>query len=379
MPLNTRMPSGAISRGLGSLRRRGTPRGRGFPPSETRRGGRSTRMGSPPGSDYGSPPSPPPRRSGGLASLGRSNQTRAGARRASPPGPLSRVQQDLLRSAQQHRAEGGTSRDNWATLDALTAQHGDLYGQRQRRAPPPGQMPSQMMRNGGSMANAVDPANLSPEILEMIEELIASGELGEDLNLSVLPDKVSRARLENDAIEASALVRDRDTKSRLENLRNRQGRNNQFVPRLSRGGVPMLANGQAVPPQIAKTGGARLDAMRGAGGPPMGGPPMGGPPPPPMAPPPMAPPPQLAGGMPPMMPREEEPIEEEGGISGLPTAIVDTLVSNTSGVDEALAVLDEARNELISIAGEEDVAMEDEGMLMGEEEEIGGMLEAMLG
>jgi len=141
----------------------------------------------------------------------------------------------------------------------------------------------------------------------------------------------------------------------------------------------MLANGQAVPPQIAKTGGARLDAMRGAGGPPMGGPPMGGPPPPPMAPPPMAPPPQLAGGMPPMMPREEEPIEEEGGISGLPTAIVDTLVSNTSGVDEALAVLDEARNELISIAGEEDVAMADEGMLMGEEEEIGGMLEAMLG
>ena len=307
MPLNTRMPAGAMSRGLGSLRRRrGTPRGRGLPPSETRRGGRSTRMGSPPGSGYGTPPSPPPRRSGGLASLGRSNQTMAGARRASPPGPLSRVQQDLLRSAQQHRAEGGTSRDNWATLDALTAQHGDLYGQRQRRpSPSPRQMPSQMMRNGGSPANRL---------------------------LS-----------------------------------------------LSRGGVPMLANGQAVPPQIAKTGGARLDAMRGAGGPPMGGPPMGGPPPPPMAPPPMAPPPQLAGGMPPMMPREEEPIEEEGGISGLPTAIVDTLVSNTSGVDEALAVLDEARNELISIAGEEDVAMADEEMLMGEEEDIGGMLEAMLG
>ena len=213
----------------------------------------------------------------------------------------------------------------------------------------------------------------------MIEELIASGELGEDLNLSVLPDKVSRARLENDAIEASALVRDRDTRNTVRELRERQGRKNQFVPRLSRGGVPMLANGQAVPPQIAKTGGARLDAMRGAGGPPMGGPPMGGPPPPPMAPPPMAPPPQLAGGMPPMMPREEEPIEEEGGISGLPTAIVDTLVSNTSGVDEALAVLDEARNELISIAGEEDVAMADEEMLMGEEEDIGGMLEAMLG
>ena len=368
MPLNTRIPSGAMSRGLGSLRRRGTPRRRELPPSLRRMGGEDTTI------------APPPRRSGGLASLGRSNQTMAGARRASPPGPLSRVQQDLLRSAQQHRAEGGTSRDNWATLDALTAQHGDLYGQRQRRpSPPPRQMPSQMMRNGGSMANAVDPANLSPEILEMIEELIASGELGEDLNLSVLPDKVSRARLENDAIEASALVRDRDTKSRLENLRNRQGRNNQFVPRLSRGGVPMLANGQAVPPQIAKTGGARLDAMRGAGGPPMGGPPMGGPPPPPMAPPPMAPPPQLAGGMPPMMPREEEPIEEEGGISGLPTAIVDTLVSNTSGVDEALAVLDEARNELISIAGEEDVAMADEEMLMGEEEDIGGMLEAMLG
>ena len=289
MPLNTRIPSGAMSRGLGSLRRRGTPRRRELPPSLRRMGGEDTTI------------APPPRRSGGLASLGRSNQTRAGARRASPPGPLSRVQQDLLRSAQQHRAEGGTSRDNWATLDALTAQHGDLYGQRQRRpSPPPRQMPSQMMRNGGSPANRL---------------------------LS-----------------------------------------------LSRGGVPMLANGQAVPPQIAKTGGARLDAMRGAGGPPMGGPPMGGPPPPPMA-----PPPQLAGGMPPMMPREEEPIEEEGGISGLPTAIVDTLVSNTSGVDEALAVLDEARNELISIAGEEDVAMADEEMLMGEEEEIGGMLEAMLG
>jgi len=349
MPLNTRIPSGAMSRGLGSLRRRrGTPRGRGLPPSETRRGGRSTRMGS------------PPRRSGGLASL-------------------SRGQQSLLRGAQEHARNTG---QNPAALQELTARHGNMLPS--RPPPPPRQMPSQMMRNGGSMANAVDPANLSPEILEMIEELIASGELGEDLNLSVLPDKVSRARLENDAIEASALVRDRDTKSRLENLRNRQGRNNQFVPRLSRGGVPMLANGQAVPPQIAKTGGARLDAMRGAGGPPMGGPPMGGPPmggppPPPMAPPPMAPPPQLAGGMPPMMPREEEPIEEEGGISGLPTAIVDTLVSNTSGVDEALAVLDEARNELISIAGEEDVAMEDEGMLMGEEEEIGGMLEAMLG
>jgi hypothetical protein len=298
MPFNTRMPAGAVSRGLGSLRRRGTPQGRGLPPSETRRGGRSTTI------------APPPRRSGGLASLGRSNQTMAGARRASPPGPLSKVQQSLLRSAQQTRAEGGTSRDNWATLDALTAQHGDLYGQRQRRpSPPPRQMPSQMMRNGGSPANRL---------------------------LS-----------------------------------------------LSRGGVPMLANGQAVPPQIAKTGGARLDAMRGAGGPPMGGPPMGGPPMggPPMGgpPPPMAPPPQLAGGMPPMMPREEESIEEEGGISGLPTAIVDTLVSNTSGVDEALAVLDEARNELISIAGEEDVAMADEEMLMGEEEDIGGMLEAMLG
>jgi len=360
MPLNTRMPAGAMSRGLGSLRRRGTPRGRGLPPSETRRGGRSTRMGS------------PPRRSGGLASLGRSNQTMAGARRASPPGPLSRVQQDLLRSAQQHRAEGGTSRDNWATLDALTAQHGDLYGQRQRRAPPPGQMPSQMMRNGGSPGGL-----LSPEVMEMIEELIASGELGRN-KPDWVDDKVTNARIENDAIEMSSSTDD-DIRRRLRELRERQRRNNQVVPRLSRGGVPMLANGQAVPPQIAKTGGARLDAMRGAGGPPMGGPPMGGPPPPPMAPPPMAPPPQLAGGMPPMMPREEEPIEEEGGISGLPTAIVDTLVSNTSGVDEALAVLDEARNELISIAGEEDVAMADEGMLMGEEEEIGGMLEAMLG
>ena len=361
MPLNTRIPSGAMSRGLGSLRRRGTPRRRELPPSLRRMGGEDTTI------------APPPRRSGGLASLGRSNQTMAGARRASPPGPLSRVQQDLLRSAQQHRAEGGTSRDNWATLDALTAQHGDLYGQRQRRpSPPPRQMPSQMMRNGGAPGGL-----LSPEVMETIEELIASGELGRDKD-EWLEEKVNNARIENDLIEMSSSTDD-DIRRRLRELREDQRRNNQFVPRLSRGGVPMLANGQAVPPQIAKTGGARLDAMRGAGGPPMGGPPMGGPPPPPMAPPPMAPPPQLAGGMPPMMPREEEPIEEEGGISGLPTAIVDTLVSNTSGVDEALAVLDEARNELISIAGEEDVAMADEEMLMGEEEDIGGMLEAMLG
>ena len=270
MPLNTRIPSGAMSRGLGSLRRRrGTPRRRELPPSLRRMGGEDTTI------------APPPRRSGGLASL-------------------SRGQRSLLRGAQEHARNTG---QNPAALQELTARHGNMLPS--RPPPPPRQMPSQMMRNGGSPANRL---------------------------LS-----------------------------------------------LSRGGVPMLANGQAVPPQIAKTGGARLDAMRGAGGPPMGGPPMGGPPPPPMAPPPMAPPPQLAGGMPPMMPREEEPIEEEGGISGLPTAIVDTLVSNTSGVDEALAVLDEARNELISIAGEEDVAMEDEGMLMGEEEEIGGMLEAMLG
>jgi hypothetical protein len=71
-------------------------------------------------------------------------------------------------------------------------------------------------------------------------------------------------------------------------------------------------------------------------------------------------------------------IEEEGGTAGLSSAIADTLVNNTSGVDEALDILDEARNEVLALAGEEeDIAIEDEGMLM--EDEGLGALEAILG
>ena len=78
------------------------------------------------------------------------------------------------------------------------------------------------------------------------------------------------------------------------------------------------------------------------------------------------------------MPMDNGPIEEEGGPEGLSFAIADTLLSNTSGVDEALAVLDEARNEVLALAGEEEgMMMEDEGMMM--EEEGMGALEGLLG
>jgi len=71
-------------------------------------------------------------------------------------------------------------------------------------------------------------------------------------------------------------------------------------------------------------------------------------------------------------------IEEEGGTEGLSTAIADTLVSNTSGVEEALAVLEEARDEVLALAGEEEgMMMEDEGMMM--EDEGMGALEGLLG
>ena len=78
------------------------------------------------------------------------------------------------------------------------------------------------------------------------------------------------------------------------------------------------------------------------------------------------------------------PIEEEGGPEGLSFAIADTLISNTSGVDEALAVLDQARDEVLALAGEEDIAMADEGMMMEDEgmmmeEEGMGALEELLG
>jgi len=87
----------------------------------------------------------------------------------------------------------------------------------------------------------------------------------------------------------------------------------------------------------------------------------------------------MAGGPPPMGPPPGgPPIEEEGGPEGLSFAIADTLISNTSGVDEALAVLDEARDEVLALAGEEEgMMMEDEGMMM--EEEGMGALEGLLG
>ena len=84
------------------------------------------------------------------------------------------------------------------------------------------------------------------------------------------------------------------------------------------------------------------------------------------------------------MPMGNGTIEEEGGPEGLSIAIADTLINNTAGVDEALAVLDEARNEVLAIAGEEDIAMADEGMMMEDEgmmmeDEGMGALEGLLG
>lgn len=67
-------------------------------------------------------------------------------------GGLSRAQKSLLRGAQQHRAQkGATSSDNWATLDALTAKHGDLYGQSQRRRSRPKPPPSAPGMRGSGM------------------------------------------------------------------------------------------------------------------------------------------------------------------------------------------------------------------------------------
>ena len=125
-------------------------------------------------------------------------------------------------------------------------------------------------------------------------------------------------------------------------------------PGMAYGGVPRMQGGG--PPPMGSPPN-RLDALRGAGPGGPGGP--GGPPP-------MGPPP---GG---------PPIEEEGGPEGLSFAIADTLISNTSGVDEALAVLDQARDEVLALAGEEEgMMMEDEGMMM--EEEGMGALEELLG
>ena len=123
-------------------------------------------------------------------------------------------------------------------------------------------------------------------------------------------------------------------------------------PGMAYGGVPRMQGGG--PPPMGSPPN-RLDALRGAA--------PGGPPP-------------MAGGPPPV-PMGNGTIEEEGGPEGLSIAIADTLISNTSGVDEALAVLDEARNEVLALAGEEDIAMADEGMMM--EDEGMGALEGLLG
>ena len=145
-------------------------------------------------------------------------------------------------------------------------------------------------------------------------------------------------------------------------------------PGMAYGGVPRMQGGG--PPPMGSPPN-RLDALRGAGPGGPGGP--GGPPP--MGPPPGGPggPPPMAGGPPPMGPPPGgPPIEEEGGPEGLSFAIADTLISNTSGVDEALAVLDQARDEVLALAGEEEgMMMEDEGMMM--EEEGMGALEELLG
>jgi len=85
----------------------------------------------------------------------------------------------------------------------------------------------------------------------------------------------------------------------------------------------------------------------------------------------------MAGGPPPV-PMGNGTIEEEGGPEGLSIAIADTLINNTAGVDEALAVLDQARDEVLALAGEEEgMMMEDEGMMM--EDEGMGALEGLLG
>ena len=213
-------------------------------------------------------------------------------RRMQGGGGLSRGQQDMLRQAQELSA---TSGQNPAQLQALTAQHGNLYGQGQQR------------------------------------------------------------------------------RARRQMAGNQPGRSAMrgIGPGMAYGGVPRLQGGQQVPPMPPGPGGPmpmgpppgpalggggpnRLDALRGAPDIPLaGGPGIPGPGP---------------GG---------DAIEEEGGPEGLSIAIADTLISNTSGVDEALAVLDEARNEVLALAGEEDIAMADEGMMM--EDEGMGALEGLLG
>jgi hypothetical protein len=152
-------------------------------------------------------------------------------------------------------------------------------------------------------------------------------------------------------------------------------------PGMAYGGVPRLALGSQVPGPGGPPGGLPKSPM-GPGmappGIPSGPPPMGSPPnrldalrgagpggPPPMA------------GGPPPVPMGNGTIEEEGGSEGLSIAIADTLINNTAGVDEALAVLDEARDEVLAIAGEEDIAMADEGTMM--EDEGMGALEGLLG
>ena len=292
MPIPRNIPNLRDLIGEGRL---GPPRTQGRPARRSRRpagGARTHRDG--PGGEPGIPslarrreapipryPGPPPRLPGegplmGLGGL---------VRRMQGGGGLSRGQQDMLRQAQELSA---TSGQNPAQLQALTAQHGNLYGQGQQR------------------------------------------------------------------------------RARRQMAGNQPGRSAMrgIGPGMAYGGVPRLQGGSQVPPPgpmgpppgpaLGGGGPNRLDALRGAPDIPLaGGPGIPGPGP---------------GG---------DAIEEEGGPEGLSFAIADTLLSNTSGVDEALAVLDEARNEVLALAGEEDIAMADEGLMM--EDEGMGALEGLLG
>ena len=117
------------------------------------------------------------------------------------------------------------------------------------------------------------------------------------------------------------------------------GRNIGPPGRGGRGGPPMMQAG-GVPPEMAMgpppemgppppaldSPASPLDMLRGAD--PMGGPPMGG--------------------------GEGAPGE---GIAELPTAIADTLLLNTASPDEALAILDQAREEILAQMMPEDPGM----------------------
>ncbi len=66
----------------------------------------------------------------GMKSGGVAKKKAGGAAKKMQGGGLSQAQQNLLRGAQEHAARSG---QNPGRLRQLTAQHGDLYGQRQQR------------------------------------------------------------------------------------------------------------------------------------------------------------------------------------------------------------------------------------------------------